>query len=476
MNKANVFKSSNFYMGQGDVLHILVDGETGSQVSLELYGASIIPEATSWGDLRDYDGNLYTEVVIGTQRWIVENLKTTHYADGTLIPNLTLDANWMAEDGSAGHDGARCYYNNDVGYFEDYGLLYNWYAVKNTKQLAYFERDGVQELGWRVPTNADYLTLLNYLGGKVIAGGKLKEIGTNHWDSPNYGATNSSGFSGRGSGLREWDGAFNYFKNQLDVWSSTPYEFAPDFTAYYVALGFNSNVHAENDFAVIQGMGYAVRCVKDTTFNYLYDYDNNQYKVVTIGNQQWIVENLKTTHYADGTPIANITDNALWIADTLGAYAWYDNDSFAYSDYGCLYNWGAINNAHGLAYLKDATGVQQTGWRLPTATDLLNLSTLLGGDTLAGAKLKEVGNDHWIAPNVGATDEVGFKLIGAGYRTYPPGAFALITEEGSIATSTESDATTFDGAYIDHDSSTLVRLSSAFMKRAGVSVRLVRNI
>jgi len=309
MDKPNVFRSSNFYMGQGDVLHIIISDESGVQVSIELYGASTTPEATQWGDLKDYDGNIYTEVIIGTQRWIVENLRVTHYADGTLIPEVTLNANWILEDGTAGHDGAWCYYNNDPANLADYGLLYNGWAATNGKNLAYFERDGVQELGWGVPTDTDYEALSTYLGGRFVAGGKLKEIGLTHWTTPNAGVTNETGFSAVGSGERLSTGVFSNFNDKNSLWTSPLAD--PGGTAYYCYLRYN-----QIDFTTPQYIsdisckfGFSVRCVKDEAETYVYDYDNNQYQVITIGTQQWILENLKTTHYGDGTLIANIIDS-----------------------------------------------------------------------------------------------------------------------------------------------------------------------
>ena len=203
MDKPNTFRSSNFYMSQGDVLHMIIRDETGTAVSMELYSVSdtVNPEDIGYGELTDYDGNVYTTVVIGTQEWIVENLRVTHYADGTAIPEITLDADWLAEDGTAGHDGAWCYYDNDSSYLSDYGLLYNSHAVANTKELCYFERDGAQQTGWRIPARNDWQTLIDYLGGNLVSGAKIKEIGETYWLTPNVGATNESGFSARGSGL-----------------------------------------------------------------------------------------------------------------------------------------------------------------------------------------------------------------------------------------------------------------------------------
>lgn len=108
--------------------------------------------------------------------------------------------------------GAYCWYNNDIANKDDYGALYNWYAVNvdpsDLKDIAYLERDGVQESGWRTPTEADFNELSTYLGGDTVSGGKLKETGFVYWDSPNIGATNESGFTALGGGYRDTDGGF----------------------------------------------------------------------------------------------------------------------------------------------------------------------------------------------------------------------------------------------------------------------------
>lgn len=155
----------------------------------------------------DIDGNKYHYVTIGTQQWIIENFRSTKYINGTAIPNVTLTADWLAEDGTAGHDGAYCAYDNNTLNISDYGLLYNWYAVANINALA--------PVGWRVPSDVDMITLLNYSGGTLVAGGKLKETGLKHWIFPNGGATDEYNFKALPGGYRNNmanQGEF-YFKN-----------------------------------------------------------------------------------------------------------------------------------------------------------------------------------------------------------------------------------------------------------------------
>lgn len=309
----------------------------------------VMPEVVS--TILDIDGNEYNTVIIGNQEWIVENLKTTHYADGTLIPNILPDTNsdelvtliennvginafdsfnsignsfsaandefsrgtamarylipaddsnymkividitlnsgqlpicyfgseeegselltlevgqniflidtslytkpldlfvdfrngdfateeWFATDFDAtvsvialgwinDTEGAMCYYNNNIANKPDYGALYNWYAVDNAHELTYFERNGVQEVDWRVPSDADFTILSDFLGGNAIAGGKLKEVGLAHWNSPNTGATDEYGFKAIGTGARSYGGIFTNLNGSASFWSINQYD------------------------------------------------------------------------------------------------------------------------------------------------------------------------------------------------------------------------------------------------------------
>ena len=129
----------------------------------------------------DVDGNRYTTVKIGTQVWMVENLKVTRYRNGDPIPNVTDNNSWnvLTTD-------AYCNYNNDTANVSAYGRLYNWYAVNDNRKIA--------PTGWHVPSDEEWATLGDFLGGNNIAGGKMKEPGTTHWISPNPVVNQSCGF------------------------------------------------------------------------------------------------------------------------------------------------------------------------------------------------------------------------------------------------------------------------------------------
>jgi uncharacterized protein (TIGR02145 family) len=193
----------------------------------------------------DIDGNIYSTVVIGTQEWMQENLKTTRYKDGALIPNNLTDSQWQATTSGACAD-----YINDPTKTTVFGKLYNWYAVADPQ--------GLCPTGWHVPSDAEWDTLVNYLGVDTIAGGAMKEIGTIHWLSPNTGATNSSGFTGLPGGFRDYNGTY-YNMNLVGHWWS-----ATQFSTTYIYFRYlfygNSNLGSDYN---LKTNGFSVRCVKD---------------------------------------------------------------------------------------------------------------------------------------------------------------------------------------------------------------------
>jgi uncharacterized protein (TIGR02145 family) len=148
------------------------------------------------------------QVTIGTQVWTSKNLNVTKYRNGDLIPQVTDQAQWAKLT-----TGAWCYYNNDPANGAIYGKLYNWFAVNDPRGLA--------PAGWHIPTDAEWKTLVNYLGGETLSYGKMKEPGLAHWISPNIGATNSSGFSGLPGGSRFDNGYFHQIGEIGTWWSST---------------------------------------------------------------------------------------------------------------------------------------------------------------------------------------------------------------------------------------------------------------
>jgi uncharacterized protein (TIGR02145 family) len=215
-----------------------------SQSACELDGLHGPPPFGECGETQEHDGYDYATVQIGDQCWFQENLRSDHYRNGDAIPGNLDDATW-----SSAIAGAQAYYNNDPANLAVYGRLYNFYAVDDAR--------GLCPSGWHVPSDDEYTTLTGFLGGEPVAGGKMKESGTAHWNSPNTSATNSSGFTGLGSGFRDSSGGFLYLLTDGYFWSSSP----SGGNAWYRRL--------DHDYAGVLRLnyslrdGYGIRCVGD---------------------------------------------------------------------------------------------------------------------------------------------------------------------------------------------------------------------
>lgn len=218
----------------------------------------------------------------------------------------------------------------------------------------------------------------------------------------------------------------------------------------------------------------------------LYDYDGNRYKYVTIGTQYWMIQNLRTTHYANGTAIPETTDTAEWLTDVTGAYCWYENSIKYKEDIGALYNWWAVDNAAGLVYFEDQDGAQSAGWRVPTQADWTALAAAVGGAGTAGGILKEIGIEHWsdtitdTLNNVGALDTYGFRSKGNGNRYLDEqdddtnDYFINVKNYADYWTSEQVDALTAHSVYtsaLDNDFHTYTG-----EKESGLAVRCVKDV
>jgi len=176
---------------------------------------------------------------IGNQHWATSNYEGVVTGNGTVIPEVQDGAAWAALT-----TPAWCYYNNDPLNGAVYGKLYNWYAVQAIAANP--------PAGWRVPTQADFTQLANYLGGTAVAGGKLKKEGLAYWSSPNTGATNESGFSAIGAGYRTIAGEFADLSYSSRMWSSA---------SNRLGIGYNSLVITID--SVASGFGYNIRLIRN---------------------------------------------------------------------------------------------------------------------------------------------------------------------------------------------------------------------
>jgi len=139
----------------------------------------------------------------------------------------------------------------------------------------------------------------------------------------------------------------------------------------------------------------------------VYDFDNNAYNLIPIGNQGWLRENMKAVHYSNGDSIPHVSGNSEWDQASDGAWCDYKNDSLNAKDYGHLYNWHAAQDARNLC---------PEGFHVPTNDEYNALINFLGGWTVAGGKMKETGTTHWTWPNSGASNSSGFTALPGGSR------------------------------------------------------------
>jgi len=210
---------------------------------LQSYNGIVFNPGLTYGTVTDIDGNVYKTIQIGTQTWMAENLKTTKYRNGDPIPNV---ADYAAM--SILTTGAYCWLHNNKATYEVFGAFYNWYAASDNRNIA--------PTGWHVATNAEWNTLVSFLGGRDVSGIKLKETGTYHWPIPNDKATNESGFTALPGALLP-----GVLSNNHEIWGawwcST---FNPIGYADSWSLNWESGLSVGgNDFS----RGMTVRCVKD---------------------------------------------------------------------------------------------------------------------------------------------------------------------------------------------------------------------
>lgn len=196
--------------------------------------------------VKDIDNNSYNTVKIGNQCWMRENLKVSKYRNGEAIPTGLNNADWLNT-----RNGAYAIYDNSNVNEAIYGKLYNWYAVRDSR--------GLCPNGWHAPTDAEWTTLTNFLGGKVEAGGKMKSMGTTYWQSPNTGATNESGFSTLPGGFRKSDGNFIYNRSYAIFWSATEDDNLQPWSRF---LNYD-NGSVVSYFYYNKSFGNSVRCLRD---------------------------------------------------------------------------------------------------------------------------------------------------------------------------------------------------------------------
>ncbi len=209
--------------------------------------------------ITDIDGNIYPIITICNQVWVQKNLNVSRYRNGDLIPKVTDNLQWATLT-----TGAWCWYNNDsTTYASVYGKLYNWYAVNDAR--------GLVPPGWHIPSESDWKKLEKCVDPSadttcpvftcvpsLTGGGSLKESGISHWQNPNTGATNSTGFTGLPGGYRYQSGIFDFVGQTGYWWSSGAYTTGNAYDRY---LGFGDTYIYRSAPEKIEGL--SVRIIKD---------------------------------------------------------------------------------------------------------------------------------------------------------------------------------------------------------------------
>lgn len=227
-------------------------------------------------------------------------------------------------------------------------------------------------------------------------------------------------------------------------------------TTYYI------RAYATNSAGTAYGSEVSFKTASVATGS-VTDVDGNAYSTITIGNQIWMASNLRTTKYNDGTSIPLVTDNTTWGNLLTPGYCWYDNDATTYKGtYGGLYNW----------YTVDTGKLCPTDWHVPSSAEWTILTTYLGGESIAGGKLKEAGTIHWLSPNEGATNEMGFSSLPGGNRN-SDGTFNNIGRLGNWWSSTEILSTGASSRRMNWSIGNA--LNQNFNKLGGFSIRCLRD-
>lgn len=235
---------------------------------------------------------------------------------------------------------------------------------------------------------------------------------------------------------------------------STPGQLLPK--TYYTLRAYATNK---------AGTGYGEErsfLTGEIIFGSVDDFEGNTYITISMGTQTWMAENLKSTRYNDGSSIPSVSDFSAWNGLSTPGYCWYDNDSSKYaSSYGSLYNWYAVSSGK----------LCPVGWHVPSDAEWILMTTYLGGEEIAGDKLKEAGDDHWLIYNEKSTNETGFTALPAGGRV--DGSYVAIGYSCAFWTATTYDETNAWCRELDTGSSYVI--FGYVDKNQGFSVRCVKN-
>ncbi len=473
--------------------------------------------------LTDIDGNVYNTWQMGGQCWMKENLRTTHFADGTPLA--------LGEE----HSSTESYYyypDNNTANAESYGLLYNWAAVMHGAASSNVSPSNVQGVcpdGWHVPSSAEWATLTGYVSGRsqYWCDGESENIAkalacNSGWNTNavvdcavgiNQSSNDATHFSGMPTGGFVSSGIANFGKFAM-FWTCTAV--STNAESYYLAYSTATVGHPTGGYETTYGFG--VRCVRDEgnggggggdasdlnscpvaspnanetasggRITELRDYDNNSYRVVKIGNQCWMKDNLRTKHYADGTSISQGSNSMFALTTSVSYYFYPDGNSSNAAVYGLLYNWKAAIRTLSNASTSNPSGVQgvcPNGWHLPSEAEYTQMTDYVQSQSeyVCNPNYENyvapafASNEGWMssgiscAPgnNLGANNATGFNAMPAGQWAQNPSG---ITQYASFWGASGDSSTAYSwNLMVNHP----YPVVSYDMSEWAYSVRCVRN-
>lgn len=336
----------------------------------------------------------------------------------------------------------------------------------NSKGTVYGQRIEVRTVPLEAPTvetvridNVRETTCTPY--GNVTSDGGATVTGRGFTCSTSPGSTTPYVSSGSGTG---------WFTTTRDY----PLGGLTAGTTYYL------RAYATNSQGTSYGAELSFTTLASISIDEIRDIDGNVYNTIIIGSQQWLVQNLRVTHYADGTEIPEVTNNTTFRDDTTGCFTYYDNNSANRSTYGCLYSGYAIVNPRNLVYLERG-GIVSTGWRVPSPLDFVALNNEIASELSAGGLLKEAGIVHWASPNTRANNYYGFTSLPGGYKNSTNNLFldktlkAYYWATAIFGVASPYTYEFFLNHFYDSGKST-IDFGNPMNRNNGCSVRLVRDI
>ena len=398
-----------------------------------------------------YEGQTYNTVQIGDQCWFKENLNV-----GTMIPGIQeMTNNSIIE---------KYCYDNDPANCSTYGGLYQW-----NEMMQYTTQQGVQGIcpvGWHLPTEEEVAIVSDFLGGNLVAGGKMKETGTLHWLPPNTGATNESGFTGLPGGVGDEGGYFSmgliaslWASTEINTSGSRSWGLSYAYTGVSIGYSFKSE-------------GQSVRCVKDADQSCpgtpTVTYEGQTYNTVQIGDQCWLRENLNVGSMIPGTQ--DMADNSI-----MEKYC-YNNEPDSCTKYGGLYQW---NEMMQYTTVQGTQGICPNGWHIPTDGEwctvtqfidpTVDCNSITWNGTDAGTKMKSTTSWN---PGSSNTNSSGFTALAGGYRAI----YGNFTWQGSMAVFSTSTVSPPSYAWLRMYGSNYSQVNRGFDDiDFGFSVRCLKN-